>query len=122
MKQNKKEELISGLAIRSTKARAEILDTLVKATKPLCYDEFTLSMDKATFYRNISKFEEEGIVGKFESDDKKWYFEIMEKPHAHFICKVCKKIECIESVEPKMDGYRIESAIFKGVCPTCAGL
>lgn len=120
MQNNKVEELTKNLTFRTTRARNEILSALVDATKPLCYDEFNLSMDKATFYRNISRFEEEGIVEKFESDDKKWYFEITDKPHAHFICKVCKKIECMEDIGPKIEGYKIESAVFKGVCPACA--
>ena len=34
-----------------------------------------ISMDKATFYRNISKFEEEDILNSFESNDKKRYYK-----------------------------------------------
>jgi Fur family ferric uptake transcriptional regulator len=34
-----------------------------------------ISMDKASFYRNITKFEEQGILNSFESNDKKRYFD-----------------------------------------------
>ena len=76
-------------------------------------------MDKATFYRNVAKFEEENLIQKFESDDKKWYFEIVGKPHAHFICKACRQVECIKKVGVELDGYVVQSIILKGICKKC---
>ena len=117
---NDLKELTKNSNFRITKARNEILDTLINATRPLCYDDFDLSMDKATFYRNISKFEDEKMVQKFESDDKKWYFEIIKQPHAHFLCKSCKKIECVEQVNIKLNGYFIDTVLLKGICSNCS--
>ena len=77
-------------------------------------------MDKATFYRNISKFESESIVNSFESNDKKRYYELQSFPHAHFICNACNKVECIKNVKPiKLEGYKITDMIFKGICKEC---
>jgi len=114
------EELTKNSSFRITKARNDILNTLMNAYRPMCYDDFDLSMDKATFYRNIAKFEEEGLVWKFESEDKKWYFELIKQPHAHFLCKACKKIECVKQVNIKLSGYLIESVVLKGICNDCS--
>lgn len=115
----KLEEITKNSTFRITKARNEILNTLMSASKPMSYDEFNLSMDKATFYRNVAKFEEENLINKFESDDKKWYFEIVSQPHAHFICKTCKSVECISKINMDMDGYLVQSIILKGICRKC---
>jgi Fur family transcriptional regulator, ferric uptake regulator len=114
------EEFVKKPSFRVTKARSELLNILTKATKPLCYDDLDLNMDKATFYRNIAVFEEEKLVNKFESEDRKWYFEIIKNLHAHFICRTCKIIECVEPVKVELKGYIVENVILKGICSNCA--
>jgi Fur family ferric uptake transcriptional regulator len=79
-----------------------------------------ISMDKATFYRNITIFEEENLISSFESNDKKRYFEIRKTQHSHFICSSCSKIECIhEKVDFHLPNYKIENIIIKGICKDC---
>lgn len=108
--------------IKLTNARRAILKILSNSNKPLSYENIKefISMDKATFYRNIAYFEEENIINSFESNDKKKYFEIKNKEHFHFICSNCSKIECIFDI-PKLslDGYKIENIILKGICKEC---
>ena len=62
--------------IKLTSARKSILDILINSSKPLSYEDIKdkISMDKATFYRNITIFEEENIINSFESNDKKKIF------------------------------------------------
>lgn len=108
--------------IKLTTARKAILEILVSSNKPVCYEDLKdkISMDKATFYRNIIKFEEESIISSFESNDKKRYYEILKTKHSHFICNVCSKIECIhEKVNINLQGYEIDNIILKGICPKC---
>lgn len=108
--------------IKLTTARRAILEVLVNSDKPLCYEEVKddFSMDKATFYRNITKFEEKGIVNSFESNDKKRYYEIQKTKHAHFICNVCSSIECIhDELHINIKGHKIDNIIIKGTCPNC---
>ena len=59
--------------IKLTTARKSILELLVNSNKPLSYEDMkdNISMDKATFYRNINIFEEENLISSFESNDKK---------------------------------------------------
>ena len=109
-------------SIKLTTARKAILEILIASNKPLSYEDIKdhLAMDKATFYRNITKFEEEGIINSFESNDKKRYFEILKTKHAHFICNVCSKIECIhEELDINIKHHQIDNIIIKGICPNC---
>ena len=77
--------------IKLTTARKSILDILATSKKPLSYEDLKdkIFMDKATFYRNISFFEDQNLINSFESNDKKRYFEIKDKEHIHFICSNC---------------------------------
>jgi len=115
------EELMKNKNIKLTTARVKLLEILEKADRPLCYEEFKtdISMDKATFYRNISKFEEEGILNAFESNDKKRYFEVKQNSHAHFVCVVCNSVECIKNIEISLPEYEINNVIINGKCPSC---
>jgi Fur family transcriptional regulator, ferric uptake regulator len=108
--------------IKLTNARKSILELLISSNKPLSYEDMkdSISMDKATFYRNITIFEEESIISSFESNDKKRYFEIAKTPHSHFICSSCSKIECIhKKLDFNMPEYKIENIIIKGICKDC---
>ena len=115
------EDLIKDKNIKLTAARISLLKLLKKANKPLCYDDLKsdISMDKATFYRNISKFEQHGILNSFESNDKKRYFELKIKPHAHFVCILCNKVECIDDIDIRLEGYEVNNVIINGKCPLC---
>jgi len=115
------EELIKDKNIKLTTARVKLLEILKEADRPLCYEEIKndISMDKATFYRNISKFEEEGILNAFESNDKKRYYEVKLNPHAHFVCVECSRVECIKNIDITLPKYEINNVIINGKCPSC---
>jgi Fur family transcriptional regulator, ferric uptake regulator len=108
--------------IKFTAARASILEVLKVAKNPLSYEQIKekmcVKMDKATFYRNIAKFEALGMVHKFESDDRKWYFELSRTTHAHFICEQCHKITCMEVDLGNVEG-EVTSIVLKGTCKEC---
>ena len=108
--------------IKLTTARKSILELLINSNKPLSYEDMkeNISMDKATFYRNITIFEEENLISSFESNDKKRYFEIKKNQHSHFICSSCSKVECIhEKLDFNLPEYKIENIIIKGICKDC---
>ncbi|MEA3352666.1 MAG: transcriptional repressor [Campylobacterota bacterium] len=118
------EELVKDKNIKLTTARVALLEILKGAKAPLCYDDIKsdISMDKATFYRNITKFEKEGILNSFESNDKKRYFELKLKPHAHFVCIKCNSVECIEDLDIKLEGYEVQNVIVNGICKKCKNI
>ncbi len=115
------EDIIKNKKIKLTTARKALIEIFKNAKKPLSYEDIKLhiSMDKATFYRNISLFEEEGIINSFESNDKKRYFELKLKPHAHFVCIVCNKVECLDDLDIKLEGYLVNNVIVNGKCRSC---
>ena len=116
------EKLIIDKNVKLTTARREILEIFSKATKPLSFEDVKdkINMDKATFYRNISKFENESILKSFESNDKKRYYEILQKVHSHFICNLCNSINCIHPIDSlELNGYIVEDIIIKGICKKC---
>jgi len=119
----KVEKLLENKSIKLTKARKALLEIFLYANKPLSYEDIKddLSMDKATFYRNITIFEEENLISSFESNNKKRYFEILAKSnHAHFICNTCNDIECIKGqLALGLDGYDIQNVTITGVCKQC---
>lgn len=114
--------LLNQPQLKLTTARKEILEILNSSDKPLSYENMKndISMDKATFYRNITKFQEENLVSSFESNDKKRYFEIQKNPHAHFICNMCNKIECLDiPINLSLQNHTIETIVIKGKCANC---
>ncbi len=116
------ENIIEDKKLKKTTARKELLKIFSDAVKPLSFEDVKeqISMDKATFYRNVSKFESESIVNSFESNDRKRYYELQKSPHAHFVCTNCNSIECLNGVNPvTLDGYIIVDMIFKGICKKC---
>ena len=116
------EKLISDTNIKLTPARRAILEIFISSERPLSYEDikYELAMDKATFYRNISIFEDQTIITSFESNDKKRYFEIQKNEHSHFICTACSKIECIhENPIFNLSGYKIDNIVIKGICSNC---
>ena len=88
------ENLLKEKSIKLTTARVALMELLTVAPKPVCYEDIkeSISMDKATFYRNMVTFEQEGLLNAFESPNKMRYFELRLVPHAHFVCTVCNGV------------------------------
>lgn len=115
--------LIKDKNLRLTPARQSLLEILLAAEKPLCYEEIkeNIRMDKATFYRNMDIFEEKGITKSFESGNKKRYYELTHTAHAHFVCSLCNKVACMEHypVPSHIKGAKVDTVIVKGICNAC---
>ena len=115
------ENVLKKKNIKLTTARVAILKLLDAASRPLCYEDIKgrISMDKATFYRNMVTFEQEGLLNAFESNNKMRYFELRLAPHAHFVCTACNGVECIEGIALQLPGYEINNIIINGICRNC---
>jgi Fur family ferric uptake transcriptional regulator len=115
-------EIMKKKNIKLTSARSTLLEILKNAEKPISYEDIKdhISMDKATFYRNISRFEKEGILNAFESNHKKRYYELKLNPHAHFVCISCNSIECIGDLNIELKEYEVDSIVVNGRCKNCS--
>lgn len=116
------ENFFASHRLKITQARLAIIEVLQKAKAPMSYEQIKeqmrQEMDKATFYRNIAKFEALELVRKFESDDRKWYFELSTSTHAHFICEKCHQITCMNVDLGHIEGD-VKSIVLKGRCKEC---
>ena len=116
------EILLSRCGLKVTPARSALLEVLAHASNPLSYEQIKIKMPqimhKTTFSRNMAKFEASGLVCKFESDDRKWYFELATSVHAHFICEECHHIQCIDIPFSGVEGD-VKSIVLKGRCKEC---
>jgi len=121
---------------RNTKTKGIILDSLKKAKQALSHENLLASLegqvDRATIYRVLNRFCDDGIAHRIVGDDGKQYFAICincEKKkhhhnHFHFRCLSCGKVECLanEADLNLPSGYRVANfnGFISGYCPSCS--
>tara|TARA_A100000171_G_C2134055_1_gene148770 strand:- start:565 stop:951 length:387 start_codon:yes stop_codon:yes gene_type:complete len=123
---------------RNTESKTEILEALKSANAAMSHEmiqtEVNSQMDRATIYRVLNRFCDDGQVHKIVGDDGKQYFALclncMEKEgkhnhnHFHFRCLKCGKVECLENeiTVPLPQGYVSESfnGLISGCCASCS--
>lgn len=121
---------------RNTPSKEAVLDLLIKAGKAMSRDaieqKIDVEIDRATIYRVLNRFCEDGLVHKIVAEDGKQYFAVCMKcdeyrftdNHFHFRCTNCQTIECLPvPVLFSLDvGYRVESVncVLTGVCKDCS--
>lgn len=121
-------ERLSALKFQLTPARAEVVGILQAASTPISHDTIMARLaadaDRVTVYRIVNRLVELGVARKFEGDDKKSYFELSQPAtHAHFLCKQCQMISCLENIHLDLPtGYMIEEITIRGLCPGCGGI
>lgn len=120
---------------RNTPTKEAVLDLLTNAGKAMSPDaieqKINIEIDRATIYRVLNRFCEDGLVHKIVAEDGKQYFAVctqcdekkLADNHFHFRCTVCQTIECLpEAVHFSIpDGYSVKSVncILSGICPQC---
>jgi Fur family ferric uptake transcriptional regulator len=121
---------------RSTPTKEAVFNLLKESGTALSHDaieaEIKIDINRATIYRVLNRFCEDGVVHKIVAEDGKQYFAVCTNcdskkhrdHHFHFRCRRCQKIECLqESVQfsaPK--GYIVENmnCILTGICDDCS--
>lgn len=121
---------------RNTPSKDAVLDLLINSGKAMSRDaieqKIGVEIDRATIYRVLNRFCEDGLVHKIVADDGKQYFAVCMKcdekkladNHFHFRCTSCQTIECLpEAVHFSVpNGYNVESVncVLTGICPQCS--
>jgi Fur family ferric uptake transcriptional regulator len=122
---------------RVTQARVGVLGILLDATAALSHQEIEqaavqqgLSADRVTLYRTLDWLVEQGMAHKIAGTDRTWRYNAqmgVPSQHAHFHCKVCGQVFCLENLQPTLlfnlpPGYQLEELELnlQGTCPDCA--
>lgn len=119
---------------RSTPAQQEILQILKNSSAALSQDmieaQMMLKTDRATIYRVLNRFCEDGLTHKIVAEDGKSYFALChscthahQHDHFHFKCNKCQKIECLNQLIQIAvpNGYIVQdmNCIVSGICAEC---
>ncbi|AWH74385.1 transcriptional regulator [Dokdonia sp. Dokd-P16] len=121
---------------RNTPSKEAVLNLLSNTGKAMSREaieqKLNVEIDRATIYRVLNRFHEDGMVHKIIAEDGKQYFALcmdcddknMSDNHFHFRCKSCDTIECLpETVHFTVpDGYSVNSinCVLSGICNDCA--
>lgn len=121
---------------RSTPTKEAVLDLLSRRGKAMSQDaierEIDIDINRATIYRVLNNFCEDGIVHRIVAEDGKQYFAFcincgenqIPAHHFHFRCTKCQTIECLkEEVQFSLPmGYAVEgvNCILTGTCIDCS--
>lgn len=122
---------------RNTQTKIAVLEALKNAKSALSHDmlqeELSSNINRATIYRVLNRFCEDGVVHRIMGDNGKQYFALCincdeqkkehKHNHFHFRCLKCEKIECLKNeidvLLPK--GYVFENfnGFISGHCNNC---
>lgn len=121
---------------RNTETKEAVLEVLTTTRKAMSRDAIQQrigsDINRATVYRVLNRFCEDGIVHRVVADDGKQYFavcvncedEALAGDHVHFRCTKCETIECMPiPVNFSLPvGYQSEAVncVISGVCVACA--
>lgn len=123
---------------RKTQSKTEILEVLKSSGHALSHDMIQANVDsgidRATIYRVLNRFCEDGKVHRIVGDDGKQYFaicpncgerkQVHSHNHIHFRCLQCGKVECLggDISIPLPEGYvaRVHNLVISGFCNECS--
>jgi len=120
---------------RNTPTKEAVLKVITETGKAMSQDaiEQAISIDinRATIYRVLNRFCEDGVLHKIVAENGKQYFALCHDcgeqhnhDHFHFRCTKCETIEClpveVNITVPK--GYVVENmnCVITGLCKTCS--
>lgn len=132
---------IAERGVRSTRARVDVLATLLSAHQALTHHDVEERLqrrhdiDRVTLYRVLDWLVAQGFAHKLAGDDRVWRFSASGEgrrgpgsghAHAHFQCVECGKVVCLDearmppiSVPPGFRRREVEVTV-KGSCDRCS--
>lgn len=120
---------------RKTATQTAVLASLQAADSAMSHEMIQQSIagkaDRATIYRILNRFCDDGLVHRIVADDGKQYFAVCadcetdhhRHDHFHFRCLSCEKVECLDQ-EVSINlpaGYRTTNfnGVVSGYCQAC---
>ncbi len=134
MKKEDYEQLLEEKGLKKTKVRMALARHFVNIEHAQSYNDLQAALvkevDKSTLYRNLTSFEQAGIIHRINdlSGVAKYAFgasPTQGNEHAHFVCECCETVYCMEGRAPlQIDipkGFRTNmvQTIVRGICADC---
>ncbi len=123
---------------RNTPTKEAVLSSLREANGAMSHEmiaeKLDTKADRATIYRILNRFCEDGLIHRVVADDGKQYFALCadceldghQHDHFHFRCLACEKVECLEQDVhvslPKGYVQADVNVVISGYCSDCATL
>ncbi|PKA99100.1 Fur family ferric uptake transcriptional regulator [Flavobacteriaceae bacterium MAR_2009_75] len=120
---------------RNTQTKQAVLEVLSQSGKALSREaiekKITTAINRATVYRVLNRFCDDGMLHRVVADNGKQYFaictncedKVLAGHHFHFRCLSCETIEClpvpVDFSPPK--GYQVSglNCMVTGTCSDC---
>ena len=128
------EELLENKGLKKTKVRLELIKHFVKMDHAQSYSDLQTALikevDKSTLYRNLTSFEQAGIIHRINDHTGVAKYAFGESPnlgneHAHFVCECCETVYCMEGLASHNvnvpEGFKTNKVqtIIRGICADC---
>lgn len=121
-------------SIKPSVQRTAVMEYLLNNRTHPTIDEIYLALSpnmptlsKTTVYNTLDIFVEKGAVRQLVLDEKNARYDIDISAHAHFICRMCGKVQDIFNLKPtlfqvpKNDDFNIDTVeiSYLGFCKNC---
>ena len=132
------QEILQRHNLKKTSPGLAIIEALQSSAEPQAEAEISEKMgshyDRTTFYRSMLTLEEVGVLHRIIVDKLLVKYALNtsgpngknQLDHAHFYCKGCKKLVCLEEIHPGPyrlpAGFQTSEAevIIRGLCNKCS--
>ncbi|MBL6644719.1 MAG: transcriptional repressor [Flavobacteriaceae bacterium] len=134
MNHQQADQLIQQKGFKKTKLRLALIHHFVKTPYAQSYADIkralSASTDKSTLYRNLTAFEQAGLIHSINDHSGVTKYALGEVPikgseHAHFVCECCDTVYCMDRSAPHElevpKGFRTNKVqtIIRGICAEC---
>ena len=131
--------LLKSRRIQDTPHRLAVLEAVAGSPRPLTAMEVLdwvrrrADVNKVTVYRILDLFVEKGLVERMSAGDRSFRYglspDLHDHPHAHFYCRQCGTMKCLDLDELPLNLRPIELRLggviekvevrLDGTCPDC---
>ncbi|UII76223.1 transcriptional repressor [Flagellimonas sp. HMM57] len=134
MKNENYEQLLERKGLKKTKVRIALVQHFMNMEHAQSYNDLQAALvnelDKSTLYRNLTSFEQAGIIHRINDHTGVSKYAFGEPPihgneHAHFVCECCETVYCMEELVPSQlnipKGFKTNNVqtIIRGICADC---
>jgi Fur family ferric uptake transcriptional regulator len=131
--------LLEHRALECTLNRVKVLEVIGNSPHPLSAQAIleavnrSQDINRVTVYRILDLMVEKRLVERISAGDRSFRYGLApnanHRPHAHFYCTGCGRMECLSPGSPVVDMASLESTIpgmiervevrLDGICETC---